>query len=513
MTFEIVIIGSIVGLIAGFVVSYLLTSKVYKNKENEAETKAKTILSNAEKSLENLKKEKMLEIKEELSKRKLEYETGIQSSKAKLQNAEKIIKQKEEVIAQKESTINQKLEKVSKNEKQIEEKKEQISNLMKGQSQKLEKIATMTRDEAKKLLLENVKHEIKMDSAKLFNKAMEEVKAKSIQEAQDIVLTAMQRTATDICVENTVTVVTIENDEMKGRIIGREGRNIRTFEGATGVDLIIDDTPEAVVISGYDPFRREVAKRALQKLMHDGRIHPARIEEVVAKAQKDLEEELVKSGAEAALQLGIHNINTELERAIGRMKYRTSFGQNLLNHSTEVAFIAGIIASEIGLDSRIAKRAALLHDIGKCLNKELEGTHAKLGAEFAKKYKENPAIVNAIAAHHDDVEHETPYATIVQIADGISGARPGARKEAIENYMKRLEQLEEISTSFEGVNKCYAIQAGREIRVIVEPDKLDDAQAIFVSNEIAKRIENEMEYPGQIKVTVIREKRSVSVAK
>ena len=511
MTF--ITIATIVGLVGGFAVSFLLTSKVYKNKEKEAEIKAKTIITNAEKSLENLKKEKMIEIKEELSKRKLEYDSEVQSRKAKLQNAEKIIKHKEDLIAQKENTINQRLEKISKTEQQVEDKKEQISNLMKGQSQKLEKIATMTREEAKKLLLENIKHEIRTDAAKLLNKAVEEVKFKAAQEAQGIVLTAMQRTATDICMENTITVVNIENDEMKGRIIGREGRNIRTFEGITGVDLIIDDTPEAVVVSGYDPFRREIAKRALLKLMHDGRIHPTRIEEVVAKAQKELDEELVKNGAEAALQLGVHNLNAELERAIGRMRYRTSFGQNLLNHSTEVAHISGIIASELGLDPRIAKRAALLHDIGKCLNKEVEGPHAKLGADLAKKYKENVVIINAIAAHHDDVEHETPYATIVQIADGISGSRPGARKEAIENYMKRLEQLEEISTSFDGVSKCYAIQAGREIRVIVEPEKLDDAQSVFVSNEIAKRIENEMEYPGQIKVTVIREKRSVSVAK
>jgi ribonuclease Y len=508
-----IIIATIAGLISGFTVSFLLANRVIKNKESEAKVRAKSIITDAEKKAENIQKEKLIEIKEEISKKRIEYDSEFQYQKARIQSIEKQIKQKEEQIVQKENIINQKLDKISKIEKQIEEKKEQISNLMKGQAQKLEKISSMTRDEAKKILLENTKHEIKADTAKLLNQAREEIKIKSSQEAQNIILAAIQRSATDICVENTVTVVNLESDEMKGRIIGREGRNIRTFESATGTDLIIDDTPESVIVSGYDPFRREIAKRALLKLMHDGRIHPARIEEVVAKASKELDEELVKNGADALLQLGIHNMHVELERAVGRMKYRTSYGQNLLNHSIEVAYLAGIIASELGLDPRIAKRAALLHDIGKCANKEIEGTHAKLGADIAKKYKENHVIVNAIAAHHDDVEHETPYATIVQIADGISGARPGARKESIENYMKRLEKLEEISTSFDGVNKCFAIQAGREIRVIVEPDKIDDAQTIFISNEIAKKIENEMEYPGQIKVTVIREKRSISIAK
>ncbi len=515
MTLEVIII-TIAGLLIGFIVSFLLTNKVLKNKEKEAQTRANNIVSNAEKiksDAEKFKKERLVEVNQEIAKKKAEYDSELQSKKAKVLNVEKQIKQKEEQIVQKENAINQKLEKISKTEQQIEEKKEQMSALMKGQSQKLEKIASMTREEAKKMLIENVKHEIKVDVAKLLNRALEEVKNKANQEAQSIVLSAIQRSATDICVENTVTVVNLEGDEMKGRIIGREGRNIRTFEAATGVDLIVDDTPETVVVSGYDPFKREIAKRALLKLTNDGRIHPARIEEVVAKAQKELEDEISKVGADATLQLGIHNMNTELERAVGRMKYRSSFGQNLLSHSIEVAYISGIIASELGLEPNIAKRAALLHDIGKCVDREIEGSHAKLGADIAKKYKENQIIVNAIEAHHDDVEHETPYATIVQIADGISGARPGARKEAIENYMKRLEKLEEISTSFDGVSKCFVIQAGREIRVIVEPEKVDDIQSAFISNEIAKKIETEMEYPGQIKVTVIREKRSVAVAK
>ena len=521
MTIDVII--TIAGLVIGFVVSFLLTNRVLKNKEIEAENRANTIVTDAEKlksdaekivsDAEKLKKERLAAMNHEISKKKAEYDSELQSKKAKVQNVEKQIKQKEEQIVQKENAVNQKLEKIAKTEKQIEEKKEQISAMMKGQSQKLEKIASMTREEAKKLLLENVKHEIKIDAIKLLNRALEEVKNRATQEAQSIVLSAIQRSATDICVENTVTVVNLESDEMKGRIIGREGRNIRTFESATGIDLIVDDTPESVVVSGYDPFRREVAKRALLKLTNDGRIHPARIEEVVAKAQKELDDEIAKVGAEATLQLGIHNMNTELERAVGRMKYRSSFGQNLLSHSIEVSYIAGIIASEIGLEPNIAKRAALLHDIGKCVDREIEGPHAKLGADIAKKYKENQIIINAIEAHHDDVEHESPYATIVQIADGISGARPGARKESIENYMKRLEKLEEISTSFEGVSKCFVIQAGREIRVIVEPEKVDDIQSAFISNEIAKKIETEMEYPGQIKVTVIREKRNVAIAK
>lgn len=508
-----IIIATIAGLIIGFVVSFFLANKIAKTKTNEAETRAKAIIDNAEKAAANLKKEKMLEVKEEWAKKKLEFDSEVQTKKTQLQNADKQIKHKEEIVTKKDKQIEEKLAEIAKKEKIISDKNEEISKMLKGQAQRLEKIAGLSREEARKQLLETIKNDVKTEAAKIIHAAKEETKNKVNQEAQNIILTAIQRSATDYCVENTVSVVNLDNDEMKGRIIGREGRNIRTFEAATGVDLIVDDTPEAVVISGFDPFRREVARKALLKLMQDGRIHPSRIEELVNKAQKETEEEMLKEGETIILELGIPNIHTELIRSIGRMKYRTSYGQNLLNHSIEVAHLAGIIAAELGLDQRIAKRAAILHDIGKCVDKSVEGNHAKLGADLAKKYKENNIVCNAIAAHHDDVEAESPYAVIVQAADSISGSRPGARKESIENYIKRLEKLEEIGESFEGVGKTFAIQAGREIRVIVEPDKLDDMQCDVISNDIAKRIESEMEYPGQIKVTVIREKRSVTVAK
>ena len=356
-------------------------------------------------------------------------------------------------------------------------------------------------------------NEAKADGAQLVKDVRDEAKLNARKEAQRIVLMAIQRTASDHCVESTVSVVNLQSEEMKGRIIGREGRNIRAFEAATGVDLIIDDTPEAVVISGFDPFRREVARTALERLMGDGRIHPARIEEVVDKVRKELEEEMVRVGENALMELGIHNIHPEMIRYIGKMKYRSSYGQNLLAHSIEVGFLTAIMANELGLDVNLAKRAGLLHDIGKCIDREIEGPHAMLGMELVKKYKEHPLVVNAVGAHHDDIEMESPIAVLVQSADSISGARPGARRESLENYVKRLQQLEEIATSYDGVLKTYAIQAGREVRVMIEPDRIDDLRADQLANDIAARIESEMEYPGQIRVTVIRERRSVSIAK
>ncbi|HLP29198.1 MAG TPA: ribonuclease Y, partial [Candidatus Didemnitutus sp.] len=353
----------------------------------------------------------------------------------------------------------------------------------------------------------------KASGAQLVKDVRDEAKLNARKEAQRIVLMAIQRTASDHCVESTVSVVNLQSEEMKGRIIGREGRNIRAFEAATGIDLIIDDTPEAVVISGFDPFRREVARTSLERLMGDGRIHPARIEEVVDKVRKELEEEMVRVGENALMELGIHNIHPEMVRYIGKMKYRSSYGQNLLAHSIEVGFLTAIMANELGLDVNLAKRAGLLHDIGKCIDREIEGPHALLGMELVKKYKEHPLVVNAVGAHHDDIEMESPIAVLVQSADSISGARPGARRESLENYIKRLQQLEEIATSFDGVTKTYAIQAGREVRVMIEPDRIDDLRADQLANDIAVRIESEMEYPGQIKVTVIRERRSVSIAK
>ena len=500
------VVATIGGLIIGFVVAFFLANRMAKSKTIEAEARAATIIHDAEKAANTVKKEKLLEVKEEWAKKKLEIESEAQTKVNQLRHAEKQTRQKEKLLDDRFIELGRK-------EKLLAEKNEEISKVMKGQTARLEKIAGLSRDEAKKLLIESLKNEVKADSIKLLNSIREETKLKANQEALNIVLTAIQRSAADYCVETTVSVVNLENDEIKGRIIGREGRNIRTFEAATGVDLIIDDTPEAVVISGFDPFRREVARKALLKLIHDGRIHPSRIEELVNKTKKELEEELLKEGEAVILELGIHNMHNELIRAIGRMRYRTSYGQNLLNHSMEVAYLAGVIAAELGLDQRIAKRAAILHDIGKIVDKDTEGPHAKLGADLAKKFKENATICNAIAAHHEDIDSDTPYAVIVQSADSISGARPGARRESVENYVKRLEKLEEIGDSFEGVGRTFAIQAGREIRVIVEPEKLDDIQSDILANDIAKRIETEMEYPGQIKVTVVRERRSTALAK
>ena len=500
------VVAPIAGLIIGFLVAFFIANRMAKSRINESELRATTIIHDAEKTANNIKKEKLLEVKEEWAKKKLEFDSEVQTKTNQLRGAEKQVKQKEKLL-------DDRFIELAKKEKLLIDKNEEISKIMKGQTARLEKIAGLSRDEAKNQLMESLKNEVKAESIKYLNGVREETKLKANQEASNIILTAIQRSAADYCVETTVSVVNIENDEIKGRIIGREGRNIRTFEAATGVDLIIDDTPESIVISGFDPFRREVARKALLKLMQDGRIHPARIEELVNKTKKELEEEMLKEGESVILELGLHNMHNELIRAIGRMRYRTSYGQNLLNHSLEVAYLAGIIAVELGLDQKIAKRAAILHDIGKCVDKDTEGPHAKLGADLAKKFKENATICNAIAAHHEDIDAETPYSVIVQAADSISGARPGARRESVENYVKRLEKLEEIGDSFEGVGRTFAIQAGREIRVIVEPEKLDDVQSDILASDIAKRIETEMEYPGQIKVTVIRERRSSALAK
>ncbi len=516
----IIIIGTIAGLLLGFVFSYYLGNKVVLSKIKEAEDKSKSFLETATKNANAMQKEKLLEIKEEFSRKKLEFESEVQLKKTKLQQTDNQLKQKEENLKQRNELLQKKEHSIiefenelKKLEEKLKEKNEEIATLVKGQRAKLEKIAQLSKEEAKKQLMETLKNEAKIEAAKAINLIREEAKITATKESQNIILTAIQRAAADTCIENTVSVVNLDNEEMKGRIIGREGRNIRSFESATGVDLIIDDTPEAVVISGYDPLRREVAKKALEKLMLDGRIHPSRIEEVVNKTKKELEEAIFKEGENIILELGLHNMHNELIKFIGRMRYRTSYGQNLLSHSIEVAYLAGIIASELKLDTKLAKRAAILHDIGKCVDKEIEGPHAILGMELAKKYKENNIIINAIGAHHEDIEHETLYSVIVQVADSISGARPGARRESVENYIKRLEKLENIGDSFDGVGKTFAIQAGREIRVIVEPDKLDDIQTNLIANDIAKKIESELEYPGQIKVTVIREFRSIATAK
>lgn len=520
MDTTVLIIVAVVLAIVGFVVAYFIGNKLAGQKISEAEQNAKLLLKNAENEAAALKKEKLLEVKEEWHKKKQEFENETQQRKLKQQQLEKELKaksesvdKKNEQILKKEKALHALDEELKKKEETLKSKLAKADEAFNKQLSTLEQISGMSKEEAKKSLIDSIVNEAKQESAMQVKFIRDEAKLNATKEARNIILDAIQRTASDHSVDTTVSVVNLDSDEMKGRIIGREGRNIRAFESATGVDLIIDDTPEAVVISGYDPFRREVAKKALEKLMTDGRIHPARIEEVVEKMRKELEDEIVKIGENTVLELGLYNMHPEIMKLVGRMKYRTSYGQNLLNHSIEVASLAGLMASELGLDPIPAKRAGLLHDMGKCVDQSMEGPHALVGYEIAKKYKEHRVICNAIGAHHEDMEMESPFAVLVQAADSISGARPGARRESLENYVKRLEKLETLAQGFDGVQKTFAIQAGREIRVIVEPDKIDDAFADTMANDIAKQIETEMEYPGQIKVTVIRERRSISLAK
>jgi ribonuclease Y len=506
--------------VLGFLVTWMAGRKAATTALAEAEEKSKGLLASAEKEANAIKKEKLLEAKEEIARERRKAESDRDSKDAKLRNQEKELRKREEAVGEKYEQIAKKEKQlatlegdVQRKQSAVDKKTKDIDTLLEEQNVRLERITGMSKDDAKKFLMDNMVNDARAEAAQLIKDVRDEAKVNARKEAQRIVLMAIQRTASDHSVENTVSVVNIASDEMKGRIIGKEGRNIRAFEAATGIDLIIDDTPEAVVISGFDAFRREVARVSLERLMGDGRIHPARIEEVVEKVQKELEEEIVRVGEGALMELGIHNIHPEMVRYVGRMKYRSSYGQNLLAHSIEVGYLCGIMANELGLDVNLAKRAGLLHDVGKTVDRDLEGPHALLGMELTRKFKEHPLVVNAVGAHHDDIEMESPIAVLVQAADSISGARPGARRESLENYIKRLQQLEEIATSFEGVTKTYAIQAGREIRVMIEPDRIDDLKADQIANDIASRIEQEMEYPGQIRVTVIRERRSVAIAK
>lgn len=490
-----------------------------KKKIGTAEARAQKIIEDAEREANNIKKEKLLEVRDEWFRKKQEFETEVNQIKQKLQSYEKQLLAKEEKLNERAEELNRRERDLNKVQQQLEEQRKsielrqkEIEQIIEEQKAQLEKIAGLTRDEAKKILIESMVSEAKAEAAKIIREIREQAKEEAKKEAQKIIVQAIQRTAADHSVETTVTVLHIPNDELKGRIIGREGRNIRAFEQLTGCDIIVDDTPEAVIISGFDPFRREVAKIALERLLADGRIHPARIEEVVEKVKQELEEEMIKVGENTLLELGIHNVHREIVRLVGKMKYRSSYGQNVLQHSIEVAYLAAIMASELGLDSHLAKRAGLFHDIGKVVDKQ-EGPHALIGYEILNRYGEHPIVVNAVGSHHEDIPMESPIAAIVQAADAISGARPGARRESVEGYVRRLQKLEEIAKSFEGVAKTYAIQAGREVRVIVEPDKVDDNLADQLSRDIAAKIQEEMEYPGQIKVTVIREVRSVAYAK
>lgn len=506
-------------VLVSFFIGWFFHSKVEEKKIGSAEARAQKIIEDAEREANNIKKEKLLEVRDEWFRKKQEFEIEVNQIKQKLQSYEKQLLAKEEKLNERADELNKRERELNKVQQQIEEQRKliearqkEIDKLIEEQKVQLEKIAGLTRDEAKKILIDSMVAEAKAEAAKMIREIREQAKEEAKKEAQKIIVQAIQRTAADHSVETTVTVLHIPNDELKGRIIGREGRNIRAFEQLTGCDIIVDDTPEAVIISGFDPFRREVAKIALERLLADGRIHPARIEEVVEKVKQELEEEIYKVGENTLLELGIHNVHREIVRLVGKMKYRSSYGQNVLQHSIEVAYLAAIMASELGLDPHLAKRAGLFHDIGKVVDRQ-EGPHALIGYEILSRYGEHPVVVNAVGSHHEDIPMETPIAAIVQAADAISGARPGARRESVEGYVRRLQKLEEIAKSFEGVAKTYAIQAGREVRVIVEPDKVDDNLAEQLSRDIAAKIQEEMEYPGQIKVTVIREVRSVAYAK
>ncbi len=455
----------------------------------------------------------MLEAKEEVHKLRSELERESRERRNEAQRTERRLQQKEENLDKKLDSLEAREESLNRKQKEIQKLQEQVDALHKRQLDELERISCLTRDEAKQQLLESVERDITHEIAVKYREIEAKAKEEAEKSSRNIIALAIQKFAADHVAESTVSVVSLPNDEMKGRIIGREGRNIRTLETATGIDLIIDDTPEAVILSGFDPIRREIARIALEKLIVDGRIHPARIEEMVEKAKKEVETQIREEGEQAVFETGLHNVHPELIKLLGRLKYRTSYGQNVLNHSLEVAYIAGLMAAEIGADVKTAKRAGLLHDIGKALDHEMEGSHIELGVEFAKRYKENDAVVHAIHAHHGDVEAKTVVACLVQAADAISAARPGARRENVQNYIKRLEKLEEIATSFNGVERSFAIQAGREVRIMVKPEIISDDMMVAVARDIVKKIEEELEYPGQVKVHIIRENRAFDYAK
>ena len=508
----------IVSIIAAAVISHFVTvSNLKKNAESKignADSKAREIIDDAVKTAEAKKKESLLEIKEESIKNKNELEKETKERRAELQRYEKRVLSKEEALEKKADAIEKREAGfTAKEEEQLRQREAKVEELSKQRVQELERISGLTSEQAKEYLLKTVEEDVKHDTAKMIKEMEAQAKEDADKKAKEYVVTAIQRCAADHVAETTISVVQLPSDEMKGRIIGREGRNIRTLETMTGVELIIDDTPEAVVLSGFDPIRREVARIALEKLIVDGRIHPARIEEMVEKAQKEVDAMIREEGEAAALEVGVHGIHPELIKLLGRMKFRTSYGQNALKHSIEVAQLAGLLAGEIGLDVRIAKRAGLLHDIGKSIDHDVEGSHIQIGVDLCRKYKESATVINAVEAHHGDVEPETLIACVVQAADTISAARPGARRETLETYTNRLKQLEDITNQFKGVDKSFAIQAGREIRVMVVPEQVSDADMVLMARDIAKQIEYELEYPGQIKVNVIRESRVTDYAK
>ena len=496
-----------------FFVGYTMRKKIAESKINAAEEEAKRIIDSAVKEAENKKKEEIFKAKEEIMNSRKELDDEIKERRSEVQLQERRILQKEENLENKLEQLEQKELKLDNKSKELEQKKSEVDEIIESQKQELQRISRLSEEDAKQYLLSEVEKSIVVEKAEVIRRLDEEAKEQSQKNAREIIGYAIQKCAADHTSETTVSIVSLPSDEMKGRIIGREGRNIKTLETLTGIDLIIDDTPEAVVISGFDPLRREVAKIALEKLIDDGRIHPAKIEEMVEKAKEEVSAIIKEEGERAIMEAGVIGLHPDLVKLIGKLKYRTSYGQNVLNHSIEVSNLARIMADELGLDTKIARRAGLLHDIGKALDHDMEGTHVEIGVEILKKYKENPIVINAVEAHHGDVEPQSIEAVLVQAADAISASRPGARRETLENYIKRLQNLEGIADSFEGVEKSFAIQAGREIRVLVKPDKISDDQMVVLSRDIAKRIEAEMEYPGQIKVNAIRETRVVDYAK
>jgi len=507
------IISGVVCLGAGFLFGVVYRKKVGEAEIGSAEEQARKILEDGIKTAETKKKEALLEAKEEILQTKNEFELELKERRAELTRQERRAQSKEEALDRKTEALEKKDEALAKKLKEATELNEEIEKVKAEQFETLQKIAGMTADEAVAKLVRQLESEIKHEQAQKITELEAQFKEDAEDKAREIISLAVQRCAADHVSEITVSTVALPSEEMKGRIIGREGRNIRTIETLTGVDLIIDDTPEAITVSSFDPVRREIARLALEKLISDGRIHPTRIEEMVEKARREVETTIKQAGERATFDTGIHSINPELVKLLGRLKYRTSYGQNVLAHSVEVALLAGIIADELGADSMLAKRAGLLHDIGKALTQEVEGSHVQLGVEIARKYKESKEIIHAIEAHHGDVEAQSITALIIQAADAISAARPGARRENLENYIKRLTKLEEIANEFEGVEKSYAIQAGREIRIMVKPDVVDDDQMTIIARDIVKKIENELEYPGQIKVHIIRESRTIDYAK
>jgi ribonucrease Y len=514
-----VVIG-IAALLAGLAIGYFIFNKNTQNRIQEAELQSQKIISDAQSSAENLKKEKLLEAKEKFVQLKAEHDKETLERNRKLSDAENRTKQKELSVNQKELALDKQIkenEAIKENlNRQIEVVNVKRTELEKHQEEhirRLEKVAGLTADEAKGQLIESLKQEAHLQALALQQEIIDDAKQKANKEARKIIIQSIQRTAAEQAIENSITVFNLESDEIKGQIIGREGRNIRAIEAATGVDLIVDDTPEAIVLSSFDPLRREIARLSLQRLVSDGRIHPARIEEVVEKTRRQIEEQVMEIGERTVIELGIHGLHKELVRIVGKMRFRSSYGQNLLMHSREVANLCGIMAAELGMNPKLAKRAGLLHDIGKVPDEETELSHALLGAKLAEKYGENPAVVNAIGAHHDEMEMQYVISPIIQACDAISGARPGARREIMQQYLQRIKDLENMALAYPGVEKAYAIQAGRELRVIVEADKLSDGDSDKLSFEIAQKIQTEMTFPGQIKVTVIREKRAVNVAR